>query len=323
MRTNFNFLVFTVAFIAVAMSSCSKDEKQFNLNDNTKVSVTVQIRDYQTGNVIAGAVIKDEKGVTIATSDEKGMAICTKKAVDRFIYTVEAAGYASIWNEIFGEDRIISMPKLDAKLRGIATYTDKSGNLSVVPSGTDIIIKLSNYYVQGEYTAKTGAEGIFEFADLPYGANCAFPPITIGNDKYKLTDGYGIAGITGSVSIYYSLVFDELPFIITSFPSKVAPTGDIVIKFTRPVDTEYDFISAYYPDYYSGSSAAFSKSWSSDKKTVTLTPDSDMPWGKFSTWNGIMTYEKVKVKIEVVTPVNNATGGWESIYKEFSVQIVE
>src|SRR5215469_8018747 len=106
MRTNFNFLLFTAAFIAVTMGSCKKEdplkELEINLNDNTEISVTVQIRDSQTGNVLAGAVIKDEKGVTVATSDEKGMATCTKKAGDKFIYTIEAAGYASIWNEIFG-----------------------------------------------------------------------------------------------------------------------------------------------------------------------------------------------------------------------------
>lgn len=77
MRTNFSFLIFTAALIAVTMGSCKKEdplkELEINLNDNTEISATVQIRDYQTGNVLAGAVIKDEKGVTVATSGEQGV----------------------------------------------------------------------------------------------------------------------------------------------------------------------------------------------------------------------------------------------------------
>ena len=327
MKTNFIFLIFTAAFIAVTMGSCGKDEEplkelEITLNDNTEISVTVQITDCQTGKSIAGAVIKDDKGATVATTDANGMATCTKKAGDKPVYMIEAAGYAPVWDEIFGEFGIICISKSDAKLRGVATYTNKSGALSVVPSGTDITIFIGSRYIQKEYTVKAGAEGIFEFSGLPYGAYCDFFQITIGSDKYRASEySYGVAGISESLSIQYLYISDELPLAIVSHPGSVTPTGDIVIKFTKAIDAVYSDISAYYHPY-SNYSAVFSVNVSSDKKTLTLTPDSGTPWGKFYTWDSVITFDNVNVSISISTPVNNVTGRRESVYKSFRVQVV-
>ena len=334
MRTNFSFLIFTAALIAVTMGSCKKEdplkELEINLNDNTEISATVQIRDYQTGNVLAGAVIKDEKGVTVATSDEQGMATCTKKAGDKFIYTIEAAGYASIWNEIFGENQTIYMSKLDAKLIGIATYIDKSNNLNVVPSGTDITISVWNWYVQKEYTVKVGAEGVFEFSGLPYGADFGLSQITIGSDKYKYTSYiYGSIGDIERLSVTYSYIHpNETPFAAVSYQGKVTSTGDIVITFNKAVDIEFSQISAYCTiraeySYNEYNYTTFTQSWSNGNKTLTLTPGS-YPWGKiYDYWDGVIrTYNNINIKVNLYSSANSA-GVSENINKTFYFQIVE
>ena len=334
MKKIFRFLIIPAVMIAATMSSCKKDEplKELEINqkelevilrDSTEHTCTIRIVDYRTGSGIVGAVVKDNEGVTVATSAENGVVTYKIKAGDEFFYTIEAAGYASVagFASIMNKEKNIRLSKLDAKLSGIATYTDKSGNLNVVPSGTDIIVSVLGWYVQETYTTKVGANGVFEFSSLPYGADFELPSIIIGSDKYyNSTYIWEAIGERKPMSLNYLYTSsNEIPFTITAYPGKVTPTGNIVIQFNKAVNTTLGDIRDITND--SWSSTAFTKSWSSDKKTLTLTPE-DLPWGHVSIWEGSAVYDYVKIRIRLYS-LTSDTGKQESIDKELYIRVVE
>ncbi|MCL2326947.1 MAG: hypothetical protein FWC39_00385 [Bacteroidetes bacterium] len=259
------------ALIATTMTSCNK-EKDINLKDNTENTFTMKVTDYRTGDVIVGAVVKDSQGNTVATTAADGTATYTKKAGDNLLFTVEANGYAAMM-----AGNSVAMCKLDAKFLGVATYSDKSGNLSVVPSGTELSIQIGGEkFVKQVYkTRVVDDEGKFEFTSLPNGAYFYFmSPTSIGNNTYSAESYYSgfEAGTTTSRGIHYSYINNELPLAVVSRPGTVTATGKIVFKFNKEVDTEYE--SNYV---YAGYETNFTKEWSSDKKMLTLTPTTN--WG--------------------------------------------
>ena len=110
MKKLFNLSLIAIVLIAAAMTSCGKDEMDINLVDRTENTFTILVKDNRTGDVIAGAVVKDSKGATVATTGSDGTATYTQKRGDELIYVLEAAGYASI----FCDGGTYFMSKLDA-----------------------------------------------------------------------------------------------------------------------------------------------------------------------------------------------------------------
>jgi hypothetical protein len=325
MRKIFSFLIVPAVMIAVVMSSCKKDdplkELEITLKDNTENTYTIKVTDYQTGNAISGAILKDIKGETVTTTDDNGMAAYTEKAGDRLIYMLEAAGYASMWwseeEDEWGGGNI-RMSKLDAKLKGVATYTDKNGNFNVVPSGTDITITIGNWYLEKTYTTKVGAEGGFEFSSLPYGVYYTPSQITIGNDKYEISSYFwGFIGSTEPLILNYKYAPPyEIPLAVIAYPSSITPAGNIVIKFSKAVNTALGEVCSHY-GYSSNCYVSFTKNWSDDKKTLTLTPDST-PWGIYDEyWYSTEVYNYVWISVKLYSLIN------ESIEKELYIRVVE
>ena len=295
-----------IVLIAATMSSCSKDEMDINMKDNTENTFTIKVTDYRTGDVIVGAVVKDSQGKTVATTAADGTATYTKKAGDNLLFTVEADGYAAMT-----AGTSVSLHKLGAKLSGVATYTDKSGNLNVVPSGTELSIQAnSSSFVKRVYKTQVGSNGEFEFASLPDGAYFYFvSPTTIGSNAYRTNYSYGFsAGETTSMTVSYSYVNNELPFAIIALPGTVTATGSIVVKFNKAVDTEYSLDNG---NGYLYSNRSFTTEWSSDKKTVTFTPT--------TTWGNVGSF--TNIWFGLYTPFVN--GGREYVSRDFYVQIVE
>ena len=307
MKKGFNFFIVLAVLMTATMNSCKKDEMDVNLKDNTENTFAIKVTDNRTGDVIAGAVVKDSEGNTVATTSEAGTAIYTKKAGDQLIYTLEATGYASMWCN--GES--VQMYKLGTKLSGIATYTDKFGNLNVVPSGSDVTVSILGDFIQKVYTVKAGANGAFEFSSLPDGAYFEFFPITIGSDKYNVQNYWGTIGETGAISIRYSFISsNELPFAVIACPGRVTATGNIVIKFNKAVDTESGDFSTYDNYNYEWISND-GGSWSADKKTLTLKPTTS--WGN--------TGDYFYFAYEFYTPLSN--GEREYVSNWGNIQIIE
>ena len=301
MKKLFNLSLVAIVLIATAMTSCSKDKMDINLKDKTENTFTILVKDNRTGDVIAGAVVKDSKGAMVAVTGGDGIATYTQKRGDELIYTLEADGYAPI----FCDGGTYFMSKLDAKYSGIATYVDKNENLNPVTSGTEISIML--YYsgfVKNIYKTQVGSDGRFEFTSLPYGADFYFvSPTTINGNPYETYKSFTAGqSSTGTVSYYY--VNSELPFAIIGLPGIVTRTGNIVVKFNKVVDTEY-------ASGYINHSSSCTAEWSSDKRTLTLRPTTN--WGSVG--------EQTNIWFRLYTfPVN---GVRESVYEDFYVRVVE
>jgi len=301
MKKLFNLSMIAIVLIAAAMTSCGKDEMDIKLTDKTENTFTILVKDNRTGDVIAGAVVKDSKGSTVATTGSDGTATYTQKRGDELIYTLQAEGYASI----FCDGGTYFMSKLDSKYSGIATYVDKNENLNPVPSGTELTIMLYySSFVKNVYKTQVGSDGKFEFTSLPYGADFYFvSPTTIGDNAYEISKSF-TAGqtTTGTVSYYY--INSELPFAIIGLPGIVTQTGNIVVRFNKAVDTEY--ASAYINHSHS-----CTPEWSSDKRTLTLRPT--------TTWGSIGEQTNIWFR-QYTFPVN---GVRESVYEDFYVRVVE
>jgi hypothetical protein len=307
MKKIFNLFFIAIALIAVSMTSC---KKELNFNDVTESTHTIRIVDHQTGEAISGAKVKDGNGVVVATTGSDGMATYTQKVNDEMIFTVNANGYASM----LAYDGTTYMCKLSAKLSGIATYTDESGNLKTIPSGTQLAVKTSSsIFVQRIYKTTVGSEGKFEFNNLPNGAGMLFDsPIIIENDTYATTyysSGF-TAGQTVTMAVSYFYVNNDLPFAVITRPGHVKTTDSIVIAFNKEVDTVYsnNYLHIYGYYYYGD----FTANWSNNNKTLTILPDNS--WG--TPGNTLNVY------LRCYTPVDNA-GSRQSVDENFYVRIVE
>ena len=192
---------------------------------------------------------------------------------------------------------------------GIATYSDKSGNLNVLPSGTELSIRIysSDYFVQSIYSTQVGNEGKFEFASLPYGVYFHFvSPMSIESNSYEANYPYYFnAYLSSSVTINYSYidVNNDFPFTVIAMPGTVTATGDVVIKFSKAVDRNY---SDCYIQCYSD----FTETWSSDKKTLTLKPTTT--WGYAG--------NSLNIWFRLYTPESG--GQREILEQSFSVKII-
>ena len=100
----------------------------------------------------------------------------------------------------------------------------------------------------------------------------------------------------------YIDVSNEYPFAVIALPGTVTATGNIVMKFNKAVDMENGYI---YGNRY------FTPTWSSDKKTVTLSPT--------DTWGNVG--QQVNIWFHLYTP--DSGGGRENISRDFYVRIVE
>jgi len=305
MKNTFKLFLMAIALIAATFTSCKKEIKFDDVTENT---FTIRVTDYRTGEPIAGAEIKGSDDEIVATTGTDGMATYTKKANDYLLFTVNAAGYASMV-----ASNSVTLHKLNAKVTGIATYSDKLGNLKTVPSGTQIsVITESTNYVQRIYKTKVNSDGKFEFTSLPDGISMSFEsPIKIGNDMYSASSYYYYfyTGEDETVTVHYSYINNDIPLAVITRPGTVKPDGSIVMVFNKEIDTEY-YNSFYVSGYYYDPQL----NWSNGNKTLTIKPQTETEWGAVG--------NSIYVNYDVYTPIL-ANGQRENAYGSFNVRIVE
>lgn len=307
MKKVFNLTLIAIALVATTMTSCRKTfgekEVNFNYQDNTENTFTVLVTDSQTGNAIEGAVIKNSEGNEITRTSIGGTATYIKKANDKLVFTVESEGYATMFTNDY-----VEMCKLDGKFSGIATYTDKAGNVKPVPSDTEIYAKTVNDdFVVGIYKTTVGADGKFEFTGLPNGASFEFvEPTIIADNPYSVSGGFTAATVATPKTVQYSYIGTDLPLAVVSSPGVTRATNNIVIKFNKAVDKEYtgNIIRV------NSSTSGFTAEFSTDGKTLTLTPTTE--------WSG-----NLSVSGNVSTAADPATGRRQDVAISFTARLIE
>jgi len=309
MKHFFKLFLIAIALIAATFTSCKKEIKFDDVTENT---FTIRVTDYRSGEPIVGAEIKGSEGEVVATTSSDGMATYTKKANDMLLFTVNANGYASMI-----ASNNVTMHKLNAKVTGIATYTNKQGDLKTVPSGTQLtVVAESTNYVQRIYKTNVSSDGKFEFTSLPDATYMYFEsPTKIGNDMYSVSSYYSefYAGYDDNVLIQYSYINNNIPFTVITRPGTVKPDGSIVMVFNKEADPEYYNNYFYIYNYYDYPVLE----WSNGNKTLTIKPAPGINWGTvgntFTVEYGFYT--------PVVDGQRESTGGDFNV--NFNVRITE
>ena len=304
MKNTFKLFLMAIALMAATFTSCKKEIKFDDVTENT---FTIRVTDYRSGEPIVGAEIKGSDGEVVATTGTDGMATYTKKANDMLLFTVNATGYASMV-----ASNSVAMRKLNAKVTGIATYTNKQGDLKTVPSGTQLtVVAEPTSYVQRIYKTNVSSDGKFEFTSLPDATYMYFEsPMKIGNDMYSTNSYYSefYAGYDETVTVHYSYINNDIPFTVITRPGTVKPEGDIVMVFNKEVDTEYYNNYFYIYGYYD-----YILNWSNGNKTLTIKPAPGTEWGTVG--------YNLEINYSFYTPL--VDGQRENTNGYFNVRIIE